>query len=77
MNNKKYIYLLVFISLLVVLDRSIGYVIERNFDKVTKGVCGNINNSLKVDAELLICGSSRAQHHYVPELLSNKTGLIV
>ena len=68
-------YLLIFVLLFFVLDFITGLVMERIFPEITFGTYGKVNKSLCAEEEILIFGSSRAQHHYDPDIIINETGM--
>lgn len=68
-------YLLVFVVLFFVLDFVAGIIMATVFPKIEYGTYGKINRSLVANEEVLIFGSSRAAHHYDPEIISYETGM--
>lgn len=68
-------YILIFVVLFFILDFITGLVMERIFPEITFGTYGKVNKSLCAEEEILIFGSSRAQHHYDPEIIINETGM--
>ncbi len=65
-----------FLMLIIILDRIAGYSLEYYFKKTNFGNSGGkINKILKAESEILIFGSSRAQYHYVSNIIREKTGL--
>lgn len=68
-------YLIVFVVLFFAIDFSIGLIMNRVFPGITYGTYGKVNKSLETDQEVLIFGSSRAEHHYNPEIITRETGL--
>jgi hypothetical protein len=69
---------LAFVFLVVVLDRSLGLVLEHLYKKTRSGEMGGlINGALSTRAQVLLLGSSRMQHHVDPEVLSRKLSLSV
>jgi hypothetical protein len=73
--KRKALYFLAFVILFFAIDFTIGKIMEQAFPEITYGTYGKINTSLKADQDLLIFGSSRAVHHYNPELLTQGTGM--
>jgi hypothetical protein len=67
-------YLAVFVILFFLIDISTGWVMNRTFPNITFGTYGKVNRSLEADEDILIFGSSRAEHHYNPEIISKETG---
>ena len=62
--------LLLFIAVLIVCDRALFFIIDRSFRTIETGDMGGfVNKVRKVKAEVVILGSSRARHHYDPEIL--------
>ena len=62
--------------LVVILDQLIGRALEKKFDSATHGEQGRINYVLNdVDAPILVFGTSKALHHYVPQIIVDSTGL--
>ncbi len=57
------------------MDFLAGILMENVFPDITFGTYGKINTSLKAKQEILILGSSRAQHHYDPDVVSAETGM--
>ncbi len=68
--------LLVLIVLVGVLDFAIGSLIEYlYFNQGNNWYTATTYAINKADEDILIFGSSRANHHYIPEILTTKTGL--
>ena len=67
-------YLLLFTALFFVADFSTGLLMDRVFPGITFGTYGKVNKSLVAGEEVLIFGSSRAEHHYDPEIITRETG---
>ena len=64
--------------IMFVLDFGMGSILEYFFFKTNEGdFGGRINQVLKSEADIVVLGSSRAEHHYIPEILSEYTGLRV
>ncbi|MET2984895.1 hypothetical protein [Aureibaculum conchae] len=63
-------YLLTFIIIIFFIDYGCGILMEKEFKKINFSDYGTINKNLKVNAEVVVLGSSRAQHHYNPHELS-------
>lgn len=68
-------YIVLFFGIILIIDVLGGIFFKRNFHNITFGFYGKINNSLKSDSDLIILGSSRAMHHYNPEILSKTMNL--
>ncbi len=75
MKNSNIKYIILFISTILFVDVVDGNLLKRQFQKISSGTYGKINNSLRSNSELLILGSSRAMHHYNPNILSKNTEL--
>ncbi|MFZ4796177.1 MAG: hypothetical protein ACOYMA_01700 [Bacteroidia bacterium] len=66
----------VFIIGLFILDLGIGSLLEYFFNKQSSGLLFETNNVIKyTKAEVLVFGSSRANHHYVPAVFESKTSM--
>lgn len=71
-----------FLFLFIIIDHSIGYglqYIERNVREINPGV-GSVKTSFVceiIDSDVLIIGSSRAEHHYVPNVMKQSLSLSV
>jgi len=66
------IKLLIFLLLLFILDRIIGSLCEYYFFKTRDGdTGGQINGLLEKKCQIVVFGSSRAESHYIPDILSN------
>ena len=67
--------IVVFCVLLFVLDRLVGRAAEYLFFKTRDGdTGGQINALLERQDEVLVFGDSRAESHYVPEILAERLG---
>jgi len=75
--NKKYIYnAILFIVLVIILDIVSGIFLKQLLVTVKSGEIHKTNYVLnQVNTEVLIFGNSRAQHHYIPNLIEKKTGM--
>lgn len=64
--------IVVFALVFALVDFAAGSAIKAAYNRVTKGDCGRNNYMMKTlkDKDILIFGSSRAIHHYDPEVLS-------
>ncbi|RJO71936.1 MAG: hypothetical protein C4523_03745 [Myxococcales bacterium] len=70
-----FLRLLLLAALAVALDQGIGLLLERTYFRLREGSFGpKINAVLDAKADLLIFGSSRAENHYIPELIEQGTG---
>lgn len=65
--------LAIFIILLFICDRIIGYVLQKSYFSLKVGQFAQTTYTLdKASPEILVFGSSRALHHYSSEILSNR-----
>lgn len=74
---KRYItYIIIFFCAVFVIDRAVGVVCDYLYSHAkggdTKHTYDVFNN---VTADIIILGSSRALHHYVPSIIEDSTGL--
>ena len=68
--------LLVLIILIGILDFAIGSLVEYLFFRQGNNWYSATTYAInEADEDILIFGSSRANHHYIPEILTEKTGL--
>ncbi|MBO7609341.1 MAG: hypothetical protein J6S96_03975 [Muribaculaceae bacterium] len=74
---KKFLTIIVAGFLIVtLLDQLIGRGLEKFFSSATVGEQGHLNHVLKdVDAPILVFGTSKALHHYVPQVIVDSTGM--
>ncbi|PRY50823.1 uncharacterized protein DUF1574 [Arcticibacter pallidicorallinus] len=64
------------LALLLATDRTLGKLIEHYFFNEKQGDSAITTHALlHAKEDILIFGSSRASHHYIPELIRRKTGL--
>ena len=62
--------------LVVAGDRLVGHFLERSYRNATHGIAGKENYVVdSVRTDIVVMGSSRALHHYVPSLITQATGL--
>ena len=74
--GKSYLkYIGVFLGIILLLDFIGGRILAKRFQNLSFGTYGKINHTLKSDAQTLILGSSRALHHYNPDIISESSGL--
>lgn len=67
---------LIIVILLFATDRAIGSLIEHFFFNEKQGDSAvTTHGIMDANEDILIFGSSRASHHYIPELISKGTGL--
>ncbi len=67
--------IILFFSLIVFVDFAGGYFLKKHFFNISSGTYGRINEGLKSDSKVLILGSSRAMHHYDPNILSKNLNI--
>ena len=69
--------IVVFALVFAIVDFAAGSAIKAAYNRVTKGDCGRNNYMMRTlkDKDILIFGSSRAIHHYDPEVLSQDLGM--
>lgn len=68
--------LLVLFVIIFILDQSIGYTLRYFYFKQQSGFQYRTTYSIeKTNAELLVFGSSRANHHYPPDIFENKLNM--
>ena len=74
---KKFIYTLLSLLVLVVLgDWAVGSWLRHAFAHTSHDEIGRLNYiSDSVTADIVVLGSSRALHHYVPSIITDSTGL--
>jgi hypothetical protein len=59
-----------------VLDRAVGFMLKTGYEHTRYGAIGRKNEIVnRVKSDIIILGSSRALHHYVPQVISDSTGL--
>lgn len=69
MTKKRIVYLFSFIFIIILLDCVIGSALEYFYFKETSGLHFRTTYSIdSTEAETIIFGASRANHHYVPEV---------
>lgn len=74
MNTSFFRWLIVLLISVLSFDIFVGYINDDLFHKITKGIYGSINRCFSEDYQLLVLGSSTAQSHYNPDILSKITG---
>lgn len=69
--------IVVFALVFAIVDFAAGSAIKAAYNRVTKGDCGRNNYMMRTlkDKDILVFGSSRAIHHYDPEVLSKDLGM--
>lgn len=74
---KRFIYTLLIVLVLIVAgDWAVGHGLRHAFEHTRYDEIGRLNHiSDSVTADIVILGSSRALHHYVPQIISDSTGL--
>ncbi len=76
MLKKLFINFLLVAAVVAVLDFALGKVLRHFYFRESSGLHYRTTYSMeKADAEILIFGSSRANHHYVPEVFADSLGL--
>ena len=75
MDKRKIKYLILFFSLVFIIDFSCGKFSQKSFYDINFGDYGEVNRGLKAKADILIIGSSRAKHHYNPKIFSENLNL--
>jgi hypothetical protein len=77
MNKKKYlIKFLCLLGILIVLDYVIGFGLKSFYFKQSQGKSYNLTYTIEQQtADVLIMGSSRAMHHYNPDIISDSLRL--
>lgn len=75
MKSSNIKYIILFISIILIIDILGGKILKSKFQNISFGTFGNINNSLKSKSDLLILGSSRARKHYDSKIFLKKTNL--
>lgn len=70
--------LLLFVMVVFAVDWFIGFGLEKLYFSLQRGQFAQTTYALdKASPDILVFGSSRAQHHYSSEILSEKTGLSI
>lgn len=71
--------LLLFLAFMIIIDKAYGLITHKLFElNVGSHIVPHIiNEAIKEKPEVLVVGTSRANHHYVPEIIEKKTGLSV
>jgi hypothetical protein len=74
---RAFIYkVLLFIFIVICVDFFTGFVFSSLFAKAKSGIAYKENYIFnKTNEAFLIFGSSRAEHHYIPEIISNETAI--
>jgi len=76
MLKKLFINFLLVAAVVAVLDIALGRLLRHFYFKETSGLHYRTTYSMeKTEADILIFGSSRANHHYVPEVFTDSLGL--
>ncbi len=74
--RNKFVRVAVFVLIVFLMDRMIGIVCEKLYHKsndfTIHKLCYTIDSTKE---ELLVYGSSRAQHHFIPTIISQQTGM--
>jgi len=74
MKKSYFRYIALFVGIIIFVDLIGGQILKTHFESISFGIYGKINNSLKSETEILVLGSSRAMHHYNPDIISKATG---
>ena len=68
--------LIIFFVIFIILDYCAGFILEHLYFNSHYGAHHHTTYALeKTEADILVFGSSRANHHYVPEIYSDTLGL--
>lgn len=74
--KKFLLYILLFFGIVVVVDLGFGYACEWLQNHAKGGSMKSIRQTANVQtADIVVMGSSRAHHHYVPSIISDVTGM--
>jgi len=65
-------YLILLVVLIICFDYLFSVFYTNIFNDIKVGIYGSVNNSINRTDEILILGSSRAQHHYNTKLINKK-----
>lgn len=71
--SKFAVHTIVFVVMFLVADRLVGYIEDSVFRKKNTKLAYALNPINNED--IVVLGSSRAQHHYIPQIISDSTGL--
>ncbi len=64
------------LAVVFVMDRAVGFMLKTGYEHTRYGAIGRKNEIVnRVKSDIIILGSSRALHHYVPQVISDSTGL--
>lgn len=74
---KRYItYIIIFFCVVFIIDQTVGVACDYLYSHVKGGDSKQTYNVFnKVSADIIILGSSRAVHHYIPSIIEDSTGL--
>ena len=76
--KSKWIKSLIFVFIVVIIDRTVGSVCQKLYNKSNDYNIFRLRYTLDSTKEdILILGSSRAEHHFVPRIISQNIGLSV
>jgi lysophospholipase L1-like esterase len=71
-NLKRIIKVLVLLISLFSIDRGFGFILEQLYFSQTKGIANSLNYLFyECNADILVFGNSRAQHHYDATIISD------
>ena len=74
---RKFLYSILFLFVLVIIgDCALGHWLRQAYEHTNYDEIGRLNYiSDSVTADIVVLGSSRALHHYVPSIITDSTGL--
>jgi hypothetical protein len=72
---KRIKFIVLFFFLLLLLDFTVGTVMNKAYFKIKTGDLGRTNAILKDTSKIIILGSSRATHHYNPLVFEEALGV--
>ena len=74
---KRFVYsLIALVALVIVGDWAVGHWLRHGFEQTPYGEIGRQNYICdSVNADIIVLGSSRALHHYVPQIITDSTSL--
>ena len=74
---KRYIIIFILFSMIIItVDRIVGTFLRHSYDTTHYGAIGRKNLILdSVCSDIIVLGSSRALHHYVPQIIEDSTGM--
>ncbi len=67
---------LLFLILLLLLDQLVARGLEVGFRRTFSGASGGlVNLALRQEPDVIVLGSSRAQHHFIPRIIERNSGM--